>query len=473
MKSNKELYAVIIGLILGIVSNFLLGGVFLSSVIVISGILIWRNSAKEDRSFLKYIFISGIIIRIIIYLVYANISILSGKGGWLTGDSYGTYNYAWLYVQKLKGSRVFLINSMDTGMVYDDSQDFYNYFGGSYEKIINSFTYGNYGFTGFTMILGYLFYIFGPMKFSGRLVNIFFGTLSGIFIYYIVKSIFGQKSAKISSVLVTFFPSIFIWSLDFLKDPLYILLSIVILWSFVMYWNANNFLYIALIFIATLIQITVRRDLWLIGLIPFSLGFLLLLRISFIKKIVFITAIIVAASAFFINRGINYTSIKTKIASALQNHIGHVNTGGYCYKILNDKYYAPTNYNINNITWYEALKAFLNGWWHFLFEPFVWGVKSKSMVMVFPQMILWYVLLIFALVGIAFGLRYNWKYTCIITSYIFLLSSVIAFAGGNIGTLFRHRDIVTPFYLIFSSVGIMHLLEIIQSNALKRGANTH
>jgi len=196
----RKFNLIILSFILGVIISFSLGGVFLSLVIVFSGFLIWRNAEKEDRNFLIYIFISGIAVRIVIYFIYTNISILSGKGGWLIGDAHGIYSYAWLYVQKLEGSRRFLINSLDNGRVYDDSQAFYNYFGGSYEKAINYFTYGNYGFHGFTMLLAYLFYIFGPMKFSGRLINILLGTLTGIFVYYIVKRIFGQKSAKISAV---------------------------------------------------------------------------------------------------------------------------------------------------------------------------------------------------------------------------------------------------------------------------------
>jgi len=254
--------------------------------------------------------------------------------------------------------------------------------------------------------------------------------------------------------------------LDFLKDPLYILMSIMILWSFMMYWEKKNILYIVLIFLAVIIQTTIRKDLWLIGLIPFILGFFLLLKPSLIKKIIFVTVIGITA-VFFMNKGINYTYIRTAMSLALQKHVGHVDTtqnkGGYAYKFLDDKYYPPVGYNVSNITWHEVVKAFLKGWYHFLFEPFVWDMKSIPMLMSFPQMILWYLLIMFAIIGIAFGLRYNWKYTSIIITSIFLLSSVIALTSGNIGTLFRHRDMATPFYLIFSAVGIAHFLEKLEA----------
>lgn len=458
--SKDKLSLIIIGLISGIIFNFFIGGVFLSLVIVFLGFLIWRSAEKEDRKFLIYIFISGVAVRIVIYFIYANISILSGRGGWLIGDGWGIYSYAWLYAQKIEGIRDFLAEDINGKVFYD--QGLYNFFGGSYDKIVNYVTYGNYGYHGFTMLLGYLFYIFGPMKFSGRLINILLATLSGIFVYYIVKKIFGQKSAKISAILVTFFPSMFIWSLDFLKDPTYILMSIIILWSFVMYWNTKNILYIVLIFITVIIQTTLRKDLWLIGLIPLSLGIFLTPKLSLIKKTMVVT--IGIAVIFSLHNRINYVTVRANIEKALQSHIGYVNTGGYVYKMLDDRYYAPTSYHINNITWHEVVKAFLKGWYHFLFEPFIWDMKSKSMLMSFPQMILWYLLLMFAMAGMAFGLRYNWKYTSIIIINIFLISSAIALTSGNIGTLFRHRDSIISFYLMFSAVGITHLLGIIKNN---------
>jgi len=457
----RKFNLIILSFILGVIISFSLGGVFLSLVIVFSGFLIWRSAEEEDRKFLTYIFISGISVRIIISFIFTDISILSGKGGWLIGDGNGIYNMAWLYMQIIQGNKNFLIEDINGNISYD--QAIYKFFG-SYEKIINSFTYGNHSIHSFTIFLGYLFYIFGTMKFSGRLINILLGTLSGIFVYYIVKRIFGQKSAKISAILITFFPSIFIWSLDFLKDPLYILVSIMILWAFIMYWDNNNFIYIVLIIIAAIIQSTIRKDLWLIGLIPFGLGFFLIPRLSLIKKTMVIT--IGIAIIFCLYNKINYATVRTNIEKTLQNHIGYVNTGGYVYKNLDDKYYAPVNYNISNITWCEILKAFLKGWYHFLLEPFVWDMKSKSMLMSFPQMILWYLMIMFAMTGMAFGLRYSYKYTLIITTYIFIFSSVIALTSGNIGTLFRHRDMVTPFYLIFSAIGISHLLGIAKNDSV-------
>ncbi len=482
MKIFKGKLSLII-LVLGVavIFSFSVGGVFLGSLILLSGFMIWRFSNKEDRKFLAFIFISGIAVRIIIYFMYTNISILSGKGGWLIGDGWGTYTTALTYMQTMKGNKDYLTENMNGKiyyMFYNNicySADDYNSTSLiSYEDIIRSVVYEKYIFNGFIKLLGYLFYIFGPLKYSGRLINILFGTLSGIFVYYIVKRIFGQKSAKISAVLVTLFPSMFIWSLDFMKDPLYILMSIIILWSFMMYWDKKNILYIVLIFIAVIIQTTIRKDLWFIGLIPFGLGFYLFLKPS-LMKIIFIIVAIGIAAVFFMNKGINYTYIRTTMSSALQNQVGHVNTsygkGGYAYKLLDDKYYTPVNYTISNITWREIVKAFLKGWYHFLFEPFVWDIKSKSMLMSFPQMILWYLLIIFAIVGMFFGLRYSYKYTLIMTTYIFMLSSVIALSSGNIGTLFRHRDMVTSFYLIFSAVGIAHLSGAVQNNSIKKGVN--
>ncbi len=51
--------------------------------------------------------------------------------------------------------------------------------------------------------------------------------------------------------------------------------------------------------------------------------------------------------------------------------------------------------------------------------------------------------------------KYKWKETFVIFAYIIVLGSIIAMNSGNIGTVFRHRDMLTPLFLIFGSVGLI------------------
>lgn len=454
--TNKWAYSIAIGLIFGVILTFSLGGIFLSSLVLISCLLIRRFSKEEDRKFLTYLFISGITARIIIYFIFAYFSILSGKGGWLIGDAYGYYSYAWIYTQKIEGVRNFISEDINGKIFYD--QGILNFFGGNYEKALNWMVYGDYGFNGFTILLGYLFYVFEPLKFSGRLINILFGVLNGIFVYDIVKGSFEKKTAKISAVLVTFFPSILIWSLDFTKEPIFVFMLTIMLWSLLRFGKTNNLLYIALICFAALIQSTIRKHFWMIGLAIFIPSLFLVLKISFKKKAMLVVMAIGITAVISMNHRINYSPVRVGIEKILHQHIGSVGTGGFCYRILDDKYYSvAVNNPIENITTYEILNAFVTAWPHFLLEPYVWDIQSKPMIMVIPQIILWYLLLIFALLGVVVGFRYNWKFTLVTVGYVLLMSSIIALCSANIGTVFRHRDMVTTFYLIFSSIGIANL----------------
>ncbi len=468
-KTKKWSYLIVIGFIFGAFLTFSLGGIFLSSVVVVSCLLIRWFSKEEDRKFLTYLFISGITARIIIYCIYGYFSILSGKGAWLIGDAYGNYCYAWLFEQKIdsttdfmEGKFEFLVEDRD-GKVFYANDLFLNWHKGNREKMINGISYGGYGFSGLTIFLGYLFYIFEPLKFSGRLINILFSTLNGIFVYYITKDSFDQKTAKISSILATFFPSLIIWSLDFTKEPVFILMTTVMLWSCLRFLNSNNLLYLALICIAALIQSTIREYFWLIGLAVFIPALFLFFRISLKKKALCFVMTAIAA-VFFINQGGNFTPdrastvVRANILKCLGVHVGSVNTGGFCYRTLEDKYYLPVSHPTQNMTTNEILNAFVMAWTHFLLEPYVWDLQSKSMILVTPQIIVWYLLLILAILGVVVGFRYNWKFTLTTLSYVFLISSIIALSSANIGTLFRHRDMVTTLYLIFSAVGISHLL---------------
>ena len=53
--------------------------------------------------------------------------------------------------------------------------------------------------------------------------------------------------------------------------------------------------------------------------------------------------------------------------------------------------------------------------------------------------------------------RYKWRETSIIFVYIIIFGSIIVTHSGNIGTVFRHRDMLTPFFLLFGSLGLLKI----------------
>lgn len=74
-------------------------------------------------------------------------------------------------------------------------------------------------------------------------------------------------------------------------------------------------------------------------------------------------------------------------------------------------------------------------------------------MLAYSQMCIWYILVLFAAAGFIFSLRRGFfKAGFIFIAYFFVMLSILAVTGGNIGTLFRMRDVITPIVLIFASL---------------------
>ncbi len=114
-------------------------------------------------------------------------------------------------------------------------------------------------------------------------------------------------------------------------------------------------------------------------------------------------------------------------------------------------------YHSKNISYIDFTEGFFKGWFYFLLTPFPWKIYTKLLIMSYPQVILWYLFVPFVVIGMITAFRYKWRETFIIFAYIIILGSIVVTHSGNIGTVFRHRDMLTPFFLIFGSLGLIKI----------------
>lgn len=446
-KSNYLLLMVLIGIAVGYLWLISPGGLLLLVLVAFCAVMLWRFSSAEDRKFIMTLFFIGITSRIIIYLILGLISILVGKSGWLFGDSWGIYNYAWAWTQQIDGS---------PSVIYFEAMDGHLYIFPNYTIT----EIWQYGYSGFTYLLGTVYYFFGPLKFSPRLLNCLMGVGASIFIYYIVKDIFGKRPAKLSALLTVFTPSLILWSITFLKDVSFIFIGCIILWGFLRFQKTKRALYLFILFSAILAQYTIRPTLSIALIMgAFILSYFIVSRISWRKKIIILICLLILIVPIL--QRVNFKNIVSNQMTHILNYTrGIVNTGGSIYKIFDDKYYrGGSMYHSNNISYVDFTKGFFKGWLHFLLVPFPWMIYTKLLLMSYPQVILWYLFIPFVFIGMITAFRYKWRETFIIFVYIIIIGSIVATHSGNIGTVFRHRDMLIPFFFIFGSVGLINTFD--------------
>jgi len=114
-------------------------------------------------------------------------------------------------------------------------------------------------------------------------------------------------------------------------------------------------------------------------------------------------------------------------------------------------------FNIGDILTYLPLGLFAV--W---FSPFPWQFFSFSHIFTAPEMIVWYLLLPFAIKGIREAVRNKIRPSYLLITTIVIFSIALALAEGNLGTLFRHRGMV--FMLFFIFIGFGYQSKFIQNN---------
>jgi hypothetical protein len=94
---------------------------------------------------------------------------------------------------------------------------------------------------------------------------------------------------------------------------------------------------------------------------------------------------------------------------------------------------------------------------HVLFAPFPWVITRAFDLLPIPEMLLWYVLMIAAVVTLATRRR-SWRSLVPVTLFTGGVLLVLVLAEGNVGTLYRHRAMVIPFVIVLAAPTLASLL---------------
>lgn len=428
---------IFISIFIAAVLTFSPGSAFIFFLAFLVGLLLWlRLPEQNEKEFLVKIISAGFLLRVFALLfIYFLMGLYGDYKQTLDERVIATFgDGAYSTIRSWRMAKYWLGETMS-------------------QKIIDSAFYPSFGRSGYLYVLAFFHYIFGFGLISSRLINCLLGTATAVFVYFIAKEIFTIKVAKLSAVFTMFFPSLFLWSLSNLKEPTIIFMGSVTLWSFIKLQKKRKLYYLLFLVLALYSLGTLRHGLWLcmIGIVFFS--FICASKLSILKKISICLITIASLQAFlFVNNKSLKSAVSGKLASLVIRHKGVVLTGGSVYKLFDGNYHLvnPANMNLT-----DYAKVFFRAWVHFLFEPFPWKIHSKQMLLSYPQIVLCYVLVPFAFWGMILAARYNWRLSSMLFIYSFVIISVSAISGGNIGTAFRHRDMVTPVFLIFAAAGLL------------------
>lgn len=294
--------------------------------------------------------------------------------------------------------------------------------------------------------------VLGHNLWAIRVINSLLGTLTGILTYFIAKRSYGVRVAKVALVLTTFFPSMILWSTQNLKDTMVVFLVCLIVWAYLKLRDESfNPLYILLLVVCPLALTQVRPAMAIaMVLLPIA-AFFLSDGKRFQRGIVMGTSLIILVGFIFRYLGYGflgsqYIQVFTDLGT-LQHFRRFRAVGGSAFGGQADLSTIP-----------GLLRSLPESLTAFLLRPWPWEVRSFWGTATIPEMIGWYILFPCLLIGLVYAIRTRWRRDFILWGYVVFGTLAAAPQYGNLGTAYRHRVQLLPFYLTFAALGMMRCL---------------
>jgi len=435
------------GIIIGSLSFIYPAALFFVAIIIIVVYFIYNRVDDNEKVFILRIFWIALFLRLVFIIVTHILSSYYGfgpkslifpgmEGGAIIGDEMGSHQTALSLIKTINGVPL------------------------SENEMKFLFKPGSYGWNPHIYILGFFYYLFGCVPILGKCINALFGVLTGITVYFITKESFGIKAAKLSCILTLFYPALFLWSISNLKDTMLIFLFTFIVYIYIVFYRSRKIEYLYLLMVSFLLINNYRLGLLYLLISAAAISFIINIRWKYKK---FTATVVTLALIMFVNIFSGYFSSyfrsmaeKTKVELLIRKQFGYVLTGGTVYKIYPERVYEYKDFC--SITKKEFVVSLFKGVLSVMFKPFPWEIDNRAKLLYYPISMIWNVLFPFFAVGLLVSIRYKFKDIVFLLSIFILTLVSFSLVEGNVGTMIRHRDMITPIYMIFSSIGISQLL---------------
>ena len=328
-------------------------------------------------------------------------------------------------------------------------------------------TNDEYGRNSYITLLTGIQVLFGPTPYSMRLLNTLLFMSGAILLFHTARSAFGSLPAFGGLIVMLFLPTLFLWSISLLKEPLYLFGTTLVITGAISMTRGRNWIGRALPNLGAVAGLALVSDLRpgalplaLIGL-GCGLTGLIFFSLSARAKIAVATAAILLVFAIG-----SRPSAQERVTSALETtaktHAGHVFTVGHSYKLLDEGFYfnpvTPAASTIT-LTAAEAARYVARAAVSFITVPLPWQLAATRELPYLPEQLLWYAMVVLLPIGLVAGWRRDPIATSLLAGYTLPTAAALALTNGNVGTLLRLRGIVIPYLIWLSAVGFCAALQ--------------
>ncbi len=303
------------------------------------------------------------------------------------------------------------------------------------------------------MVAG-IYYVTGPNMLAVQFVNAVVGAATAPVIFLCARHIFQNlRVAKLSALLVAFFPSLVLWSSQGLKDGPIVLLLAAAMLATLRLGERLSLKYAALLLFTLYGLFSFRFYIFYMAAAAVVGSFVIGMRPqtgrSLLRQFVVIIAVGVALTYMGVIRSAGaqselYGSLED-VQRSRMDLARSANTG--------------FGQDVDVSTASGALSAIPLGMTYLLFAPFPWQVASLRQSITLPEMLVWWASFPLLVMGIWFTIKFRMRQALPILIFTTMLTLAYSIFQGNVGTAYRQRSQILVFYFIFVAVGAVLLKE--------------
>src|ERR1051326_2698872 len=317
------------------------------------------------------------------------------------------------------------------------------------------------GAWGMLYLVAGIYDVVGRNLLAVQLVNASIGAVTGVVVYHTAMALFSNKRvAKLAALLVTFFPSLILWSSQALKDGLIILALAISILATLRLMEKITLGWVVVITVSLLTLLSLRFYIFYMMTAAvagsFFLGMKSLSAQGFVQRFMAVVAIGLAFTWFGV---LQYAGSQfDRFANLKQIQASRMDQASAGSGFAKDVDISTTE---------GALTVIPLGTVYLLLAPFPWQFQTLRQSITLPEMIVWWFSFPLLVLGMWYSIKHRLRQGSSIVIFTSMLTLVYSVFQGNVGTAHRQRSQLLVFYFIFVAVGAVIMKERAEDRRLQ------
>jgi hypothetical protein len=331
------------------------------------------------------------------------------------------------------------------------------------------YSFDEVGHTSYIYVLAFVQALVGDAPYGLHVMNMTLYLCGILGLYRLARAAYGGVVAMAGLIALLCLPSLALWSISVLKEPMSVFMIAVELVCAVAIVRAPRWWQKALALAVVIGAARSMESLRTGGELTAATGVIggVLLAVVLSRGRRFALAAIAAPALIAI--ALSLPAVQDRLLSNVRlaafYHAGHVLTPGYSYRLVNSHYYLDRVRLRDGMPADEAGRFAVEAVWAYFTQPLPWEMKSRTMLGYMPEQIAWYAMALLLPFGIYAGLKRDIVLTSMLAAHAAAAILIVALSSGNIGTLIRHRALALPYLVWLSAAGAHDLFRRVAPGA--------